>query len=131
MSHIVKMLSKRERKQHVEYKRVFQELYESPGNGFAFPCDKYGNLKTNDENYDYWIKNYHYCVEHPEKYKDCGVEEDSWWYTENARALCSCGAEIELCDQYMGACECPKCGQWYNLFGQALIKPEYWEGDDM
>lgn len=131
MSHIVKMLSKRERKQHVEYKRVFQELYESPGNGFAFPCDKYGNLKTEDESYDYWINNYRYCVEHPEKYKDCGVEEDSWWYTENARALCSCGEEIELWDQYMGACECPKCGQWYNLFGQALIKPEYWEGDDM
>jgi hypothetical protein len=25
---------------------------------------------------------------------------------------------------------CEKCGQWYNLFGQALVDPEYWEDDD-
>lgn len=129
MSHIVKMISGRERKRHVEYRRVFQEVYGIPGNGFAFPCDKYGNLNLKDNNYDYWIKNYHYCVEHPSKYKDCGVEKDAWEYTENARALCSCGAEIELWDQYLGACECPKCKQWYNLFGEALINPEYWEED--
>jgi hypothetical protein len=27
----------------------------------------------------------------------------------------------------MGACQCENCGQWYNIFGQELIDPEYWE----
>lgn len=29
----------------------------------------------------------------------------------------------------MGACQCPKCGKWYNIFGQALLDPEFWEDD--
>ena len=49
---------------------------------------------------------------------------------ENAKALCSCGEIIELYDGYMGSCECPNCGQWYNMFGQTLIKPQYWEEDE-
>jgi predicted RNA-binding Zn-ribbon protein involved in translation (DUF1610 family) len=48
---------------------------------------------------------------------------------ENAKALCSCGETIELYDQYLGACDCPNCGQWYSMSGQALIKPQYWEED--
>lgn len=38
--------------------------------------------------------------------------------------------EYELVNQYQGACPCPKCGQWYNLFGQELINPQYWEEED-
>jgi hypothetical protein len=36
-------------------------------------------------------------------------------------------------DQYYAACQCPKCGQWYNIYGQHLRPPEEWiedlEGD--
>lgn len=42
---------------------------------------------------------------------------------------CKCGAEVPLMDQYMGACECPGCGQWYNLSGQELLPPEEWGYD--
>lgn len=45
---------------------------------------------------------------------------------------CECGEVVELCDQYMAACQCPSCGAWYNLFGQALVSPDEWDmdGDD-
>ena len=39
---------------------------------------------------------------------------------------CNCGHKIELYDRYLGACECPYCGQWWNLFGQELKNPEHW-----
>ena len=38
--------------------------------------------------------------------------------------------KIEMYNAYMGACECPCCGQWYNLFGQSLIDPKYWYEDE-
>lgn len=129
MSHIVKIISERERVKHVEFRREFQGIGMPEGSGYSFPCDANGNLIV-DEYYECWKKNYDFCVSSPEKFIDKGIVENSWYYTENAKALCSCGKEIELYDQYMGACDCPKCGQWYNMFGQALIDPEYWEDDD-
>lgn len=51
--------------------------------------------------------------------------------THPALFRCGCGEEFELYNQYMSACECPKCHQWVNLFGQALNNPNTWsEGDD-
>lgn len=48
-----------------------------------------------------------------------------------AIAKCDCGEEFPLENQYLGACECPGCGQWYNLFGQELNDPSTWsEGGD-
>lgn len=128
MSHIVKIISQRERVKHVEYKREFTAVGMPKGNGYSFPCDSEGNLIP-DEYYECWKKNYDFCISNPDKFIDEGVVENSWTYMENAKALCSCGETIELYDQYMGACDCPKCGQWYNLFGQALIDPEHWEDD--
>ena len=129
MSHIVKIISERERVRHVEYRREFQGIGQPEGSGFSFPCDKEGNLKIDDEFYECWKKNYDFCVSSPEKFIDRGTVEDSWTYMENAKALCSCGETIELYDGYMGACDCPNCGQWYNLSGQALRNPRYWEED--
>ena len=37
-----------------------------------------------------------------------------------------CGAEFYLQDEYLGACECPRCGQWFNLFGQEVTNPSSW-----
>ena len=129
MSHIIKILSERQRVKHVEYAREFQAIGQPKGCGYSFTCDVNGNLDTTDENYTLKKENYDFCIANPEKYIDEGVVENSWTYMENAKALCSCGETIELYDQYLGACNCPKCGQWYNLFGQALLDPEYWEED--
>lgn len=123
MSHIVKIISEREQKKQTEYRRAFQLIGDYPGNGYSFPCEADGTL-IKDENYKYWYQNYEYCLAHPEKYRDDGVEERSWWYSEPAIAECSCGREISLDGDQM--CD---CGQWYNAFGQALKDPEYWEED--
>ncbi len=48
-------------------------------------------------------------------------------YTAPAVGKCKCGEEFELIDEYMGACQCPKCNQWHNLFGQELLPPDRWE----
>ncbi len=55
------------------------------------------------------------------------VNEFQRIYTKPAVGRCECGAEVELRNQYMGACECSGCGRWYNLFGQELLPPEQWE----
>ena len=126
MSHIVKIISERERKKHIEWRREFQLIGDYPGNGASFPCDSNGNLCMDDEFADCWYKNYEYCLAHPEKYEDRGVVKNSWEYTEPAHAMCSCGNEIIL----QGDCMCEKCGQWYNGFGQALLDPKYWYEDE-
>lgn len=123
----IKIISEKKRIKHVEYRREFQTIGEPDGCGFSFPCDKEGNLKTDDIYYNDWKKIYDFCVSNPDKFIDKGITEDIWTYMENAKALCICGKEIELYDEYMGACECPYCGRWYNLFGQELKNQEYWE----
>ena len=51
-------------------------------------------------------------------------------YVEPAIMRCeNCGTEFDLTDEYYGACQCPECGQWYNLFGQTLLPPDEWEED--
>lgn len=122
MSHIVKIISERERKQHVEYQREFQAIGAPKGCGFGFPCEKDGAL-IHDENYDIWIQNYKDCLAHPESFKDNGVVKISWGYSEPAHAQCSCGEELLL----EGDTVCPNCGQRYNAFGQALKGPDEWE----
>lgn len=95
MSHIVRIISKSERKKHVEYELVFTCVGKDDGSGFGFPCKKDGTL-IHDENYDCWIKNYNYCIAHPEEFEAEGVKEILWWYTEPTHAKCSCGYEVIL-----------------------------------
>ena len=101
-------------------------------NGFGFPCDKDGNLLQSEmENPAAW-ENYRYCLSNPEKFfrfnkvVSC---EHSW--RENNTGTCHCGEPMELYNEYLGACECPKCGRWYNIWGQELNNPSTWsDGDD-
>lgn len=97
-------------------------------NGFCFPCDASGNLLPAIN--PAAVVNYHSCMEHPEKFiRFNKVIPLTRRVTDNAHGTCSCGKEVELYDAYYGACQCEKCGQWYNLFGQALVSPEHWEHD--
>ena len=123
----MKIIRERQLKEHKELKREFTLIGEEQGNGFSFPCLQDGSPDKNDENYDCWKNNFKTCIERPDLYIDEGVQIIRWTYTEPALGLCSCGNEVELIDEYEGACECSKCGNWYNMFGQQLIDPVWWE----
>lgn len=104
------------------YELVFDDGHN---NGFAFPCDESGNLLP--ELSKEAVANYQYCMAYPENFERYNkVVCRKWRYRQNATGVCSCGEKIELYDAYMGACECPYCGQWYNLFGQKLNPPDQW-----
>ena len=106
-----------------EYDIVFDDGFN---NGFSFPCDKDGNLLSGLS--PEAIKNYHKCLENPEKFTRYNkVVKTEWQARTNARGTCHCGNSVELYDMYLGACQCEKCGQWYNMFGQMLVPPAYWE----
>ncbi len=118
---MLKDIKPRERK-HVD---MYEIRFFNGDGGFAFPCDKDGKLLPME---DCAKKNYEWCMEHPEEFEDWN-EKCHWVnsYTENAEGTCVCGNRVTLWDQYYGACECEKCGRWYNLFGQELKAPQYWE----
>lgn len=120
------IIKERERVTEIEYQLIFD--MDGHGNGIWIPCDENGNIVDNLN--ESMKKNYQWCLDHPEKFI-CKpyVHKTQWSYMENAIAQCHCGEKFELYDEYMGACDCPKCGQWYNLFGQELKNPYEWEED--
>lgn len=96
--------------------------------GFWFPCDPSG--KISEEMPEEAKANYEYCMAHPEEYSRWNeIERMEREYREPGHGTCICGTEVEMYNQYYGACQCPKCGRWYNLFGQSLVPPEQWEHD--
>ncbi len=109
----------------VEYELCFDD---GENNGFGFPCDANGNVFPLE--HEAARNNLEWCMEHPEKFKRYNaVVRYSRRVKEPAHGICFCGEEVYLFDQYYGACQCPKCGRWYNLFGQEMLPPEYWEHD--
>ena len=121
---MLKNITRRQRKTFFEYRRDFDY---GDGSGFCFDCDKDGNLLPMPEAA---MRNYQECLAHPERFETFNkVIRIEHTYTENAHGTCICGRDVELYDQYRGACQC-ECGRWYNLFGQELIDPRYWEDDD-
>lgn len=123
---MIEMISERNRVKKEYYCRDFQVIGEPAGCGYSFDCDRDGNLTFPNEGQK---ENFEYAVAHPDKFEDLGVVRRVSSYIEPAKGRCHCGEVIELTDQYMGACECPRCNQWYNLFGQELLPPEQWEKD--
>lgn len=113
-----------------EIHREYQiEYLRKDTSGFGFPCDSTGMLLPFEN--PYIEKNYEWCKEHEDEFEVKGeFRVFKWNYTVPAEGDCICGEHIQLWDQYHGACDCPKCGRWYNLFGQSLINPEYWEEDE-
>jgi predicted RNA-binding Zn-ribbon protein involved in translation (DUF1610 family) len=111
-------IRKGERVHCVEYSYCY-ELIDTPGSGYRFPCDEHGNVKIEGENMDGARENYRLCKSGAYPVRDVGVKKSEWSYWRNAIIRCGCGEEVEL---YINAEEsdCPKCGQLYNSFGQAL-----------
>lgn len=114
---------------------VTQEDYElafddGHNNGYGFPCDKKGNVMIDEDNIGA-KENYEWCLAHKERFVRAGeVIVYRWSYRENNSGICNCGNKIELYNEYLGGCECPHCGQWWNLFGQELTDPSTWVDED-
>ena len=109
---------------HVERYIVFDD---AEGNGYAFPCDMSGYLQPMS---DEAKANYEKCMASPDefiRYNEFVKCQNT--YTEAAHGTCLCGADVEIWNQYYGACQCENCGRWYNQFGQNLLPPEQWEID--
>ena len=111
--------------EEVSYELAFDD---GCNNGYGFACDKEGNVKLTHLAAE---ENYRWCMEHPEKFVRWNkVIERKHYYRENNSGVCNCGNRIDLFDGYMGACECPHCGQWWSLSGQALNPVETWFDED-
>ena len=121
----------RERSTHTEVEYRI-EFTDEEGCGYSFPCDQNGNVRFDEHDAEIArVQREHYAEAMADKERfTCQYNEfvtRKYTVVDNAVGRCVCGEEVELYDQYQGACSCPKCGQWYNIYGQELVDPEYWE----
>lgn len=122
---MLKNFVRQDTKTVVRYSLVFTD---GDGNGYSFPCDADGvvvdNLPPEAK------ENLKWCFEHPDEFEVYDeIERYEDRVVEHAHGTCTCGNEVYLYDEYYGACRCEKCGRWYNMFGQELLDPKYWEKD--
>ena len=117
---MLKIIKERELKEETYYTYDFNR---NDGSGFTFPCDFTGKIQLNKCN----EKSYEFCIKNKKDFIWHGIVEHNNRYWESAIGKCSCGEKVILEAQYMGACQCSKCGRWYNIFGQSLLDPEFWE----
>lgn len=110
-------------------RRLSIYVKDSPGSGFSFPCDENGNIKFDPKYEKAQRDSYNYAIA-SDKFDPPFIEKRITLSLVPALALCECGNEILLEDQYCGACSCPHCGQWYNMFGNSLKDPKYWYDDE-
>ena len=99
---------------------------DDPEAGFCFPATHSGEPDFSCMSPEA-IANYNTCL------TDERLTEGEWevrehTYMNSAIGKCSCGREVFLECDYGGAIMCD-CGKWYNLFGQELRNPKYWEED--
>lgn len=119
----LKIITGRERKEHVEYRRCFE--WKGKSGGFSFPCDQYGNIlpglaPSGDENI-------RCCRDGTYDVHDMGVVTYRNSYVQPAIGLCACGHELELVGDERGyGIDCV-CGRIYNSAGQELAPRNQWE----
>ena len=107
----------------VTYEKIFDD---GSGNGYAFPCDAEGHLLCHPSA----VASYNWCLLHPENFIRFNMLERREQHMRHPdTGKCSCGEIVSLRDQYYGACQCPRCGKWYNLSGQELLPPDMWGWD--
>lgn len=107
-------------------------FFDHPDGGFAFNCDKDGNVNEAKLS-EAALRNYRFAMSNPDKFPFGWneVEKINDYIRHPATGKCACGKTIELINVYMGACDCPHCGRWYNVFGDELKDPRTWKnGDD-
>ena len=122
---MIKIIKERTPETIVDYTIEF--FYKNdPDAGFCFPANK-------DETPAFEKM----CTEAKVNYERCltDVRLTGPEFTVNKRTYinpavgkCICGVEVVLECDHSGAVRCD-CGRWYNLFGQELRDPKYWEED--
>lgn len=100
---------------------------DDPNAGFVFPALPNGepDFKNMPEEA---ILNYNSCL-NDDRLDGPELRVQKRQYMNPAVGKCICGAEVVLDADYAGAVQC-ECGRWYNLFGQSLRDPKYWDEDD-
>ena len=123
---MIKDYKKGEEVIRIRYALIFDD---GNSNGYAFDCDENGTVDIDNEAAQ---RNYEYCLEHKDLFVRAGkITKETIRYRENNSGVCNCGKRIELFNEYLGGCECPYCGQWWNIWGQALNNPYTWsDGED-
>ena len=124
MNKITMILS--ERKLHKEScdSFVFQAVGYEDGTGVGFPVDETGRPAINSSEFKGCMREYVYCVSHPEEYKPVGVQATVFEQVKPAVAQCSCGRRVVL----DGISQC-RCGQYYDSLGRALVDPKVFPGE--
>ena len=100
---------------------------DDPNAGFCFPATSSGEPDFASMAPEA-IANYEACLT-DERLTEAEFEPREYTYMNPAVGLCTCGREVILDADYMGAVQC-ECGRWYNLFGQSLVDPRYWSRDE-
>ena len=113
-----------------EHSIIYTHEFGDENGGFSFRCDEKGNLLP--DLCKEAVVNFVRCKNGEIEYMGkpityLGICKNEREIRHRALIECDCGTRFELSNTYMGACECPECGQWYNLFGQKLNNPRYWE----
>ncbi len=109
------------REYYIEFK-----YKDDPEAGFCFPATCHGDpdfARMTSEA----LANYEACLT-DKRLTEGEFTKHKWTYTHPAIGVCSCGKDVVLDSDYAGAVRCD-CGRWYNLFGQELRDPKYWEED--
>ena len=99
---------------------------DDPEAGYCFPATIHGEPEYSCMTSEAQA-NYKACLT-DERLTEAEFVSHTYTYVNPAVGKCSCGALVTLDADYMGAVRC-ECGRWYNLFGQSLRDPKYWEDD--
>ena len=119
-----------------EEKETYELIFDDalfPDCGYAFPCDKDGRvlMETMSAKAKECLA---YCRAHPDDWTPRTRDGRVVKIIRRVRyGICpQCGRRIYLGGSgwvaYLGLVEC-ECGQWYNVFGQAIKPPEDWVAD--
>lgn len=138
---MLKIISQRHKETHAQFRLQFDLKDEPKGNGYSFPllkksktpvpCKEIAPLEYIEcsEKECSWWKNYLKIKDDREHYNEPYIYTEKREWIEPAKGICHCGETVYLTDEYMGACQCGNCGQWYNMFGQEINNPDEWEDD--
>lgn len=109
------------REYYIEYK-----YKDDPEAGFCFPATCHGDPDFSRMTSEA-LANYEACLT-DKRLTEAEFTKHEWTYMNPAIGVCSCGRDVVLECDHSGAVQC-ECGRWYNLFGQELKDPKYWEED--
>ena len=119
---MAKRISERTHTEVVTFHLYFEDR-GMPGAGFAFPCDKDGNLA--DGISECGRNNYAKLAngEWTDRYHEPEIQRSVNRYTEPAIIQCECCERHVPLSGFTNGC---MCGAMYNMSGQMLADPSFW-----